>query len=222
MTKVLAYCAFLHREGLKLTPCGVNNATMRVLSHGNLRLLWSYVEWPFRDSAIQRNAVEFHGAVSHMFAQGAVLPFRLLSVFDDEQAIIEFVEARKADFVADLERLRNLVQMECVIYFAPQAATGLSGKDYLERKAEVLRGAEGYAERIRNVLSGISRAVRTRESKNGLRIFVLVERGQEHSFRSKVRDLPLPERLARRISGPWPPSEFLSDALKMPQMTGKT
>ena len=222
MTKVLAYCAFLHRPELTLPTQGVNSAPVQELVNGNLRLLWSSVEWPFDYSVVQQNAVEFHRVVSHMFSQGAVLPFRLLSVFDDAQALIEFVEARKTDFVADLERLRNLVQMECVIYFSPQAATGLSGKDYLERKAEVLRGAEGYAERVRSVLSGISQGVRTRESKNGIRIFVLVERGQEHSFRSRVRDLPIPERLARRTSGPWPPSEFLSDALKAPQMAGKT
>ena len=221
MTKVLAYCAFLHRPELTLPTQGVNSAPVQELVKGNLRLLWSLVEWPFDYSVIQQNAVEFHRVVSHMFSQGAVLPFRLLSVFDDRKALMDFVEARKTDFVADLERLRNLVQMECVIYFAPQAAAGLSGKDYLQRKAEVLRGAEAYAERVRNALSGIIQAVRTRESKNGIRIFVLVERGQEHSFRSRVRDLPVPERLARRESGPWPPSEFLSDALKMPQMAGK-
>ena len=222
MTKVLAYCAFLHRPELTLPTQGVKNAPVQELVNGNLRLLWSSVEWPFDYSVVQQNAVEFHRVVSHLFSQGAVLPFRVLSVIDDAQALIEFVEARKTDFVADLERLHNLVQMECVIYFSPQAATGLSGKDYLERKAEVLRGAEGYAERVRSVLSGISQGVRTRESKNGIRIFVLVERGQEHSFRSRVRDLPIPERLARRTSGPWPPSEFLSDALKAPQMAGKT
>src|SRR5215471_10273080 len=194
MTKVLAYCAFLHRAELTLPTQGVNSASVQKLVNGDLGLLWSPVEWPFDYSVVQQNAVEFHRVVSHMFSQGAVLPFRLLSVFDDTKALTDFVEARKTDFVGDLERLHNLVQMESVIYFAPHAAAGLSGKDYLERKAAVLRGAEGYAERVRNALSGISRAVRTRESKNGIRIFVLVERGQEHSFRSRVRDLPVPER----------------------------
>jgi hypothetical protein len=58
--------------------------------------------------------------------------------------------------------------------------------------------------------------VRTRESKNGTRIFVLVERGRESEFVSRVQALPLPERLERRTSGPWPAAEFLSEAVKMP------
>src|SRR5215471_8798332 len=144
MTKVLAYCAFLHRDGLLLPPCGVNTAMMRALHRGNLRLLWSFVEWPFPDSAIQSNALQFHGVISHVFAQGAVVPFRLLSIFDDEQALTAFLTAHETDFVSDLERLHNLVQMEFVIYFSPQAAAVLSGRDYLQQKAEVLRGAETY------------------------------------------------------------------------------
>jgi Gas vesicle synthesis protein GvpL/GvpF len=217
MTKVLAYCAFLHRAGLLLPAAGVNSAALHELISGDLRVLWSHVEWPFESSAVQRNAVEFHRVVSHMFSQGGVLPFRLLSVFDDRQALADFVEAHEPEFTADLKRLHNLVQMECVIYFAPQAAAGISGKEYLERKAEVLRSANAYVASVKDALSRISREVRTRESKNGTRIFVLLERGCEQDFRAVVQQMPIPERLARRISGPWPPSEFLSDALKAPQ-----
>ena len=217
MTKFLAYCAFLHRGQVSLPDSGVNSAPVRELKRGNLRLLWSEVEWPFDHSALQRSAMEFHQVVSRMFSQGAVIPFRLLSVFDDRQSMAAFVAAHETDFVADLERLQDLVQMECVLYFVPHVAAGISGKDYLERKAEVLRGAEAYAQSITSALSGINRGVRKRESKNGTRIFVLVERGHEEDFRAIVQRLPLPERLSRRMSGPWPPAEFLTDSVKAPR-----
>lgn len=220
MIKVLAYCAFLHRPGLSLPATGVNGAELHQLGSRDLCLLWSNVEWPFDSSVLQRNAVEFHRVVSQMFSQGTVLPFRLLSVFDDPQALAHFVEAHETDFLADLKRLHSLVQMECVIYFAPQAAAGLSGREYLEQKAGVLRGSETYVKSVKDALSRISRAIRTRESKNGSRIFVLMERAREKEFRSIVQQLPVPERLARRVSGPWPPSEFLSDGLKTPQTAG--
>ena len=59
-----------------------------------------------------------------------------------------------------------------------------------------------------------------REGKNGTRIFVLVERGREQGFRQAVSELGLPEHLSRRISGPWPAAEFLSERVRTPQIAG--
>lgn len=221
MTRVLAYCAFLHRAGISLPESGVNGAPVNQITQDEMGLLWSEVEWPFDSPALQKNAVEFHRVVSHMFSQGAVVPFRLLSVFDDRQSLVDFMAAQQAGFVADLERLRDLVQVECVLYFDPQmvdrkAAAASSGKAYLERKAELLRAAEEFVQSMTNALGSTSKEIRLRESKNGARIFVLVERGDEARFRSIVEALAVPLRLARRTSGPWPPSEFLSDVVKRP------
>lgn len=221
MTKTLAYCAYLDRAGISLPPTGVNGAVIHQLTHGKLRLLHSQVEWPFDYPALQRNAVEFHRVVSHMFAQGAVVPFRLLSVFDDLQDLVGFLTAHHADFVVDLERLQNLVQMECVLYFAPRAGLKPSGKEYLQMKADLLQLAEDFVENMNNALQGVAKEIRAKEAKNGGRIYVLLERGQEKTFHSVVQELPLPERFARRLSGPWPPAEFLSDAVKMPQIAGQ-
>ena len=195
---------------------------MHEIAEGPLRLLWSEVEWPFESAALQRNAVEFHGVVTHMFSQGAVAPFRLLSVFDDQRSLTAFVGAYHTHFVADLERLADFVQMESVIYVGREAAaSGISGKAYLELKAELLRGVEGYIQRLREALDPISHGIRVRESKNGNRMFVLVERGKEASFHSLAQSVSVPERLSRRMSGPWPASEFLSEAVRMPQGASK-
>lgn len=221
MTKILAYCAYLLRPEISLPASGVNGAALQEITRGELGLLCSPVEWPFDYPALQRNAVEFHQVVSHMFGQEAVVPFRLLSVFDDQQSLAAFLAAHQADFVADLERLQNLVQMECVLYFAPRAGVKPTGKEYLQRKADLLQMAEDFVQSMSGALQGVSKEIRAKESKNGGRIFVLVERGNEKAFHSIVQDLPIPERFARRLSGPWPAAEFLSDAVKMPQIAGK-
>lgn len=219
MRRVLAYCAFLDREGFSRPESGVAGSAVQEMAEGRLRLLWSNVDWPFDTTALQQRAVEFHSVVSHLFSQGAVVPFRLLSVFDDEDALAAFVKEHHANFTADLERLENFVQMECVLFVGREAAAVASGKAYLEMKAGLLRGVEGYVQRLREVLAPISREVRVRESKNGSRVFVLVDRGNESTFRSLVQEFALPERLERRISGPWPASEFLSEAVRMPKLT---
>jgi hypothetical protein len=58
-----------------------------------------------------------------------------------------------------------------------------------------------------------------RETKSGTRIFVLIKRGQEKDFHNAASAAPVPEHLSRRISGPWPAAEFLSDRVKAPQIT---
>ena len=237
MTRILAYCAFLRRDGISLPDSGVRGEAVEEIEQGDLGLLWSEVEWPFDPATLQRSAIEFHRVVVHMFSQGAVVPFRLLSVFDDRQSLVDFIAAHESSFVADLERLQNLVQMECVLYAsppprhaqnrrasgtpAPGAIAGNSGRDYLEQKAAALHGVEAFIQTMKTALGSLSRQIRVRESKKGSRIFVLVERGHEEQFHSIVRQLPASEGLARRTSGPWPPAEFLSDSVKAPQIAGQ-
>jgi hypothetical protein len=118
--------------------------------------------------------------------------------------------------------LKTVVQMECVIYPTPARAQegGGSGAEYLRKKAALLRSAEAFATDIREAVAHLAREVRTRENKNGVRIFVLVERGCENEFRSAVNAIALPEQLSRRSSGPWPAAEFLSERVRAPQIAG--
>ena len=201
---------------------GVNAAPVQVASLDDLSLLWSEVEWPFDPQRMQKSAVEFHEVVHQVFKQTAVIPFRLLSVFDDQQAFTAFAAENRQRFLQDLNRLKDFVQMECVIYPKPSETPvdRSSGKAYLEQKAVALRSSEGFVQATQDALAHLSREVRVREGKNGTRIFVLVERGRENDFRQAVAAVPIPLHLSRRMSGPWPAAEFLSEQVKMPQMDG--
>ena len=222
MSRILAYCGFRHAPELALPAVGVNAAPVQVASSGELSLLWSEVEWPFDPDRMQKSAVEFHGVVRQVFNQTAVIPFRLLSVFEDQQAFTAFAAENQERFLEDLERLKTVVQMECVVYPAPSRPEidRSSGKAYLEQKAVALRSSEGFVQAMRDAVAHLSREVRVREAKNGTRIFVLVERGRENDFRQAVSAVAIPEHLSRRMSGPWPAAEFLSDQVKMPQIAG--
>lgn len=196
---------------------GVGGAAIQVLESGSLNLLWSEVGWPLASESIQNDAVEFHRVITHVFSQAAVVPFRLLTVFDDVQALASFVAGVQNDFLADLERLKDMVQMECVIYFKPaRDADRSSGQAYLRQKAEVRRSIDEYSNAVKNSLAPLTRDLRIREVNTGSRIFCLVERGNESLFRSNVEGIAVPAGLERRLSGPWPPAEFLSDSVKAP------
>jgi hypothetical protein len=220
VSRILVYCGFRHAPELALPAVDVNAAPVQVASFDNLNLLWSEVEWPFDPERMQKSAVEFHEVVHQVFKQTAVIPFRLLSVFDDQQAFTAFAAENRQRFMQDLSRLKDFVQMECVIYPRPSQIDRSSGKAYLQQKAVALRSSEGLAQAMQNAIAHLSGEVRVREGKNGTRIFVLVERGRENDFRQAVTAVPIPSHLSRRMSGPWPAAEFLSDQVKMPQMDG--
>ena len=171
---------------------------------------------------MQKSAVEFHEVVHQVFKQAAVIPFRLLSVFDDQQAFAAFVAENRQRFLEDLNRLKDVVQMECVIYPKPSETPvdRSSGKAYLQQKAVALRSSEALVQATQDALAHLSREVRVREGKNGTRIFVLVDRGRDNDFRQAVSVVQIPVHLSRRVSGPWPAAQFLSEQVKMPQIDG--
>lgn len=218
MSRVLAYCAFWNNPRVSLPSQGVTAADVRVLAVGELRLLWSEVEWPFVPERLQKNALEFHEVISQVFRQAAVIPYRLLSVFEDERALTAFADEHAASFLADLERLKDCVQMECVVYPAPGRvpADNSSGAAYLRGKAATLAAQEEHVAAVKEALGSLAREIRVREGKNGVRIFVLVDRGRAKEFRSMVEPLAVPESLSRRMSGPWPAAEFLSEQVRTP------
>jgi Gas vesicle synthesis protein GvpL/GvpF len=222
VSRILVYCGFCHAPQLALPTLGVNASPVQVMLLDNLGLLWSEAEWPFDPQRMQKSAVEFHEVVHQVFKQTAVIPFRLLSVFDDQQAFTAFAAENRQRFLHDLSRLKDFVQMECVIYPKPSETPvdRSSGKAYLEQKAVALRSSEGFAQATQEALTHLSREIRVREGKNGTRIFVLIERGRENDFRQAVTAVPIPSHLSRRMSGPWPAAEFLSEQVKLPQMDG--
>ena len=200
-----------------MPSAGLRGAALQLLESGSLNFLWSEVEWPLASESIQDDAVEFHRVITHVFSQTAAVPFRLLTVFDDVQALASFVTGVQGDFLADLQRLKNMVQMECVIYFKPQRdADRSSGQAYLRQKAEVRRSIDEYSNAVKDSLASLAREIRIREVNTGSRIFCLVQRGEEPLFRSNVEGIDVPSGLERRLSGPWPPAEFLSDSVKAP------
>ena len=213
MTRALAYCAYLEHPGISVPQAGVNGEAVRVISENRLRILWSEVEWPFAPEKMQQNAVEFHAVITSVFGRIAVAPFRLLSVFEDEKALHTFVTQHAGELISDLERLKDFVQMECVLYVLGERGQSQSGTAYLRQKSDALRKLENAAERVRNALKEVAAEVRVREGKNGRRVYALVARGSEARWREAVSGVRQVDAVSRRVSGPWPAAEFLSDKL---------
>lgn len=221
--KALAYCGYLHAGGISLPGSGVAGAPLQTLAFGNLRVLWSQVEWPFAAPVLQQSAIEFHSVVDHIFQQTAVAPFPLLTVFAGRESLAAFSARNEKAIVADLERLQDCVQMECVLYVigtrSPLAAG--PGDRRTQYDADALRRLAEYADQVTAAAKALGRETRVRAETASRRIFALMERGQEQRFQQMLQDLPLPELVSRRYKGPRPAAEFLSVRLAAPQPTAQ-
>jgi hypothetical protein len=219
VSRVLPYCAYLERDGLTLPHSGVEKSPVAVVQSGSVRLLWSEIPWPFQPEHLQQNAVEFHDVVHHVFRQTAVIPFRLLSTFEDAGLLKRFVAEHQVAMAADLDRLASYVQMESVIYtIAERPGPAASGTEYLRARAQQAGTIREHAERLSAAVADVGAEVRLRENKNGIRLFALVNRGAEHGFHDAITGVAVPNGVSRRISGPWPAAEFMSEEVKMPAL----
>ncbi len=223
MSKVLAYCAYLKRTEIMLPPAGVNGVPLQLIARNDLRLVWSQVDWPFNAPQLQGFAVDFHNVVSQVFRQAAVAPFQLLTVFDSREAMVEFAHGNEESIVADLDRLKACVQMECVAYVVGARRDTLQDPPAAKDPAkahfdpQALFRMKEYTNQVVATVAGQSREVKVREVRGGNRIFALVDRGQEQLFLQTVHDLPLPSMVSRRFKGPEPAGEFLSLRLGTPR-----
>lgn len=219
MSKALAYCGYLHGDAISLPEAGVGGASVQMISQGRLCVLWSQTEWPFAANALQQSAIEFHGVVNHIFQQKAVAPFQLLTVFDSQADLAEFAAHHEKAIVADLERLQDCVQMECVLYVigARRPADAQAPRERPQYDADALLRLEKYAGEVCATLNAMSREVKVRAETTSRRIFALVERGQEPLFQQMLQDMPLPALVSRRFKGPRPAAEFFSVLLETPR-----
>jgi len=210
VSKTLAYCAYLHHDGLQLPASGVSGCPVEVMAQGNLRVAWSEVVWPFAGQDLQQSAVGFHAVVERIFQQTAVSPFQLLTVFETRDALTEFAQQYAAAIVADLERLRGFVQMECVLYVVGTraAAEGDTPRARPHHDAGALVRLSEHAGEVCQALEPVAREVKVHAEASSRRIFALVERGQEQRFADAVQEPALPALVYRRFKGPRPAAEF--------------
>jgi hypothetical protein len=223
LSKVLAYCGYLHRQKISLPASGVAGAAVQEIAQDNLRVLCSAVKWPLDAPAMQRHAIEFHDVVNSLFRQTSVAPFDLLTVFASHESLAEFVAQNREAMVADLDRLSGCVQMECVVYAigtrSEESVGPVQGR--LAPSAEALNQVARHVQQVRNAVQAFSREIRVREVKNGSRIFALTRRGDEKRFVEALERLPVTAPALRRIKGPRPATEFLSVRLHAPGLEGQ-
>jgi hypothetical protein len=211
-----------------------------VVAHGDLAALVAPVPLEtFGTDPLQRSLEDLdrvealaraHEAVlDAALAGGPVVPFRLATIYADEEHVRAMLDAERAVLAAALARIHGMVELGVKGFLVapepePQAAGVASGTDYLTQKraardaAEATRGATEtavatiharLAEQAADAVLGRpqDRRLSGRDAEMVLNASYLVPAAGLDGFRERVRSLSA-DGIELEITGPWPAYHF--------------
>ncbi len=211
---ILAYCVTMAEVASKVSRAGVAGMTVESLNESGFRCFVSRREGDLPLSSLARRepALEFHSVLQELFQQNTIIPFRFPTVLADEADLSAHLKENAEQYREALSRLKDMVQMEIHLGFGQAATPGrskVSGTQYLKQRQGQLRGLEKLAEKFRQ--AGAIQSWQKRESARGVRCFALIRRDDIPEFQGQVAGVVVGAEIALRVTGPWPPTEFLKE-----------
>ena len=212
---VLAYCIAEQKSKVELPSSGVEGAPVRWIDTGVLRCLASDFGKRMPEVPVAETVQEFSQVLQRIFEQTVIIPFRFPTIVEGDEVLRQFIEARSVEYGKALRRLQNKVQMDVRITLAraeepePRAQ---SGKDYLEARRAQHQQVQSILTEFRRVSESPAKDWVQRDTPSGIRAFALVDRGALDEFLKNLGRVQMPAGVSARITGPWPPSEFVETA----------
>jgi gas vesicle protein GvpL/GvpF len=215
---VLAYCVAEQEAHFSSLGTGVEGAPVRWIDVGRLRCFVSDFAAQMPYAPVPEMVKAFSQVLQRIFAQAVIIPFRFPTIVESEDTLRQFVESREAEYGSALKRLRNKVQMdvriiskarESVNSSSTQSGRGKSGRGYLEGRRERYQQAQSVMDEFRRVSNSLAVEWIQRDTPSGIRSFALVDRSSLAVFLERIGSVVTPADISARITGPWPPSEFV-------------
>ena len=209
---LLAYCMMEAATMVEKPAAGVGGRKIDELADSGLRCFFSRFEnrEQLSGTPAVESAVAFHQVLQALFQQAVIVPFRFPTVVDGEEELRQHVEAHASRYAEALSRLRHMVQMEIHIGQKEEGTANLpaSGHEYLQGRQALASELKTAAKQFRQTTGPWVAEWRERQTKQGMRCYALLSREAVAGFQNAARTLrqSLP---GARVSGPWPPAEFL-------------
>jgi len=214
------YCVSLVPENP--VPNLVGIAEQPVVAHesGGFRVYYSDVASPeaLLEGAARKAAdVKFRQVLRELVAFATPLAFPFPSVVDEVGAIDVLITEQRETYTEALNRLAGMVQLELTATWAvdeqADLATPISGREYQRRHQEAESRVAAIDRKLKSVTAGIVREWRSRQERR-TRIWVaLLARGDRERFIAALRGAEPSEGVRLRLSGPFPPNEFVSPSV---------
>jgi len=99
-----------------------------------------------------------------------------------------------------------------IIFKAPEnvnTSSFKSGTGYLEGRRDRYQQAHSVMDEFRQVSNSLAEEWIQRDTPSGIRSFALVDRSSLAVFLERIGRVVTPADISARVTGPWPPSEFV-------------
>jgi hypothetical protein len=199
---------------------GVGELPVQVHEALGMRVLWSEIatpeallEGPSRKIAEQKVRQVLREVVAVTSAIAVPFP----AMVADADALDTFLTTRHDMYSEALTRLAGLVQLELTASWAADEQSDLakpiSGREYQLRHQEAEARFAAIDSKLKSVTAGIVREWRSRQERRNRVWVALLARGDRERFIAALRSAGPSEGVRLRLSGPFPPNEFVSPSV---------
>jgi hypothetical protein len=214
----LLYCVARLESEIVRDVVGVCDEAVRSQDASGLRVYWSEIGDPdtaLAEGAAKKNAeLKYQQVLRQIVAQTTPIPFPFPVVLADSEAVEKYIAEVREHFDEALTRLGDAVQYEMIASWTADdqvdLATPVSGREYLKRRQEAAERIAAIETKLKTVTMGIVREWRARQDRRKHHWFALVARQDRERFVTALRSAGPSEGVRLRLSGPWPPGEFVT------------
>jgi len=164
--------------------------------------------------SLKKAALQFRQVLREILVVTTPIPFHFPTLLESIDVLEQQLAAEQELYRAALRRIGDAVQYEIVGSWAADDQTDLAtpvrGREYLKRRQEAVGRISAVDHKLKSVTADSVREWRSRQERKAYRWFALVPRESRERFISSLRGAgPSSEGVRLRLSGPWPPSEFV-------------
>jgi len=213
----LLYCVTQPGPEVKVAA-GVCEAATVSREMLGVRLYWSEIGDPEKclgsAEVLKQSAIQFHQVLREILNATTPIPFRFPTFLENEGVLETHLSSEQELYREALGRVQDSFQYEIIATFSEQQDTDfskpVSGREYLQRRQQAGARVAAVEEKLKKVTSDSVREWRGRQDRKTHRWFALVPRDHRDRFLAALRTAGGSEGVRLRLSGPWPPSEFIA------------
>jgi Gas vesicle synthesis protein GvpL/GvpF len=213
----LLYCVTNPGQIVKIAA-GVCEGAVEAREMSGVQVYWSEIVNPEAclgsAESLKKAALQFHQVLRDILAAATPIPFHFPTLLESEDGIEKQLAEGQELYRAALARIGNAVQYEVVGSWAADEqadlATPISGREYLKRRSQAAGRIAAIDSKLKSVTAGSVREWRARQERKSHRWFALVPRENRDRFIASLRSAGASEGVRLRLSGPWPPAEFVT------------
>lgn len=179
-------------------------------------MYWSEVGNPeaLRDGQSRKIADgKYRQVLREILAVTTPIAFPFPAVVEYVAAIDVLLTEQRETYIDALTRLTGMVQFELTATWAEDEhadlAKPVSGREYVRRRQEAEARASAIDAKLRSVTADIVREWRAKQDRRNRIWYALLPRDAREQFVAALRGAGPSQGVRLRLSGPWPPDEFV-------------